>query len=93
MSVWLQKTYKRLFDDSSGDMKIKRGKIHEYLGMQLDFAVTGKVKITMFDYIQEMLEDFHKFDPNKIISRTPAADHLFFVTPVLPMVSISLNTL
>ena len=37
MSVWLQKTYERLFDDGSGAMKLKRGKIHEYLGMQLDF--------------------------------------------------------
>ena len=26
-----------------------------------------------------MLEDFHNFDPNKTISRTPAADHLFKV--------------
>ena len=37
MSVWLQKSYERLFDDGSGAMKLKRGKIHEYLGMQLDF--------------------------------------------------------
>ena len=49
MSVWLQKTYKRLFEDGSGAMKLKRGKIHEYLGMQLDFSVAGQVKITMFD--------------------------------------------
>ena len=41
MSVWLQKTYECLFDDGSGVMKIKRGKIHEYLGMQLDFSVVG----------------------------------------------------
>ena len=47
--------------------------------MQLDFSVVGQVKITMFDYIQEILEDFHKFDPNKTISRTPAADHIFKV--------------
>ena len=47
--------------------------------MQLAFSVEGKVKITMFDYIQETLEDFHKFDPNKTISRTPADDHLFKV--------------
>ena len=33
----------------------------------------------MFDYIQEMLEDFYKFDPNKTISRTPAAGHIFKV--------------
>ena len=47
--------------------------------MQLDFSVAGQVKIAMFDYIQEMLEYFHKFDPNKTISRTPAADHIFKV--------------
>ena len=52
ISVWLQKTYKRLFDDGSGAMKLKRGKIHEYLGMQLDFSVACQVKMTMFDYIQ-----------------------------------------
>ena len=47
--------------------------------MQLDFSVLGQVKVTMFDYIQEMLKDFHMFDPNKTISCTPAADHLFRV--------------
>ena len=79
MSVWLQKTHERLFDDGSGAMKFKRGKIHKYLGMQLDFSVVGQVKITMLDYIQEMLEDFHKFDPNKTISCTPEAGHIFKV--------------
>ena len=68
-----------LFDDGSGAMKLKRGKIHKYLGMQLDFSVAGQVKIIMFDYIQETLEDFHKYNPHKIFSRTPAADHLFKV--------------
>ena len=58
-------------------MKLKRGKIHEYLGMQLDFSIAGQVKITMFDYIQEMLKGFHKFDPSKTVSCTPVADHLF----------------
>ena len=33
----------------------------------------------MFDYIQEMLEDFYRFDPSKTVSRTPAANHLFKV--------------
>ena len=47
--------------------------------MQLDFSVVGQAKITMFDYIQEMLEYFHRFDPNKTVSRTPEADHLFKV--------------
>ena len=43
MSVWLQKTYERLFDGGSVAMKLKRRKIHEYLGMQLDFSVVGQV--------------------------------------------------
>ena len=49
ISVRIQKTYERLFDDGLGAMKLKHGKIHEYLGMQLDFSVAGQVKITMFD--------------------------------------------
>ena len=52
MSVWMLKTYERLFDDGLGAMKLKRGKIHKYLGMQLDFSVAGQVKIAIFDYIQ-----------------------------------------
>ena len=31
MANWLKKTYKQLFSDGSGKMKINRGKIHEYL--------------------------------------------------------------
>ena len=31
-----------------------------------------------------MLGDFHKFDPNKTISRTPAADHLLKVRDYQP---------
>ena len=42
-------------------------------------SVAGQVKITMFDYIQEMLEYFHRYDPSKNVSRIPAADHLFKV--------------
>ena len=47
MADWLKSTYEWLFDDGSGEMKICLGKIHEYLGMTLDFTVDGKVKITM----------------------------------------------
>ena len=37
------------------------------------------MKITIFNYIQEILEDFHKFDPSKTVSCTPAANHLLKV--------------
>ena len=63
----------------SGKMKINRGKIHEYLGMTLDFSVSGEVKITMTPYICEVIDDFSKYDPGSKTARTPAADHLFKV--------------
>ena len=32
-------------------MVTTRGKIHDYLGMTLDYNIDGKVQITMFEYI------------------------------------------
>jgi hypothetical protein len=34
-----------------------RGKVHDYLGMMLDFSLPGRAKILMIDYIEDMLED------------------------------------
>ena len=54
-----------------------RGKIHEYLGMVLDFSIPGKVMITMFEYIKDMLKDLPKDMDG--IAPNPAATHLFEV--------------
>ena len=35
---------------------ITRGKVHDYLGMTIDFSETGSVKFTMVDYIHNILE-------------------------------------
>ena len=35
---------------------VQRGKIHEYLGMTLDFTKQGKVVIQMTDYIENMVD-------------------------------------
>ena len=35
---------------------MNRGKVHDYLGMTLDYRSAGKVKISMPDYIAKMLE-------------------------------------
>ena len=43
MEKWLRKTYKRLFKDGSGKMKLCRGKVHDYLGMNLDYSIKGDV--------------------------------------------------
>jgi hypothetical protein len=44
-------------------MTVRRGKIHKYLGMTLDYTVYGQFKITMLDYVDETLTAFYKAEP------------------------------
>ena len=55
MLKWL-KNYERTFEDGSGNTKISKGKIHEYLGMTLAFSEPGEVKITMIPYTEETVK-------------------------------------
>jgi hypothetical protein len=68
-----------------GNCKEHRGTFHEYLGMELDYSISGKVKIKMIPYLEEMLNEF----PDEITTTrtTPAAEYLFKVrddAPKLP---------
>jgi hypothetical protein len=56
-------------------MTITRGKIHDYLGMKIDYSDRGKVKITMNEYINDMLNEL----PRDIdgVAASPASNHLF----------------
>jgi hypothetical protein len=38
-------------------LTITCGKIHEYLGMTIDYSTLDKVRITMLQYIRDMLEE------------------------------------
>jgi hypothetical protein len=58
-------------------LTIKRGKIHDYLGMTLDYSTPGQAKIIMIDYIQGMIDELPA-DMNGHAA-TPAASHLFDV--------------
>ena len=51
--------------------------VHGYLGITIDFRDTGKVNITIFDYVDEMISEL----PTKMIgeSATPASNYLFEV--------------
>ena len=51
------------------------GKVHEYLGMTIDFLDAGKVRITMYDYVGEVINEL----PTEMIGElaTPASNHLF----------------
>ena len=51
------------------------GMIHEYLKMTIHFTYNGKIKITMYDYVDGMIS---KLPPEMIgESATPASNHLF----------------
>jgi hypothetical protein len=54
-----------------------RGKVHDYLGMMLDFSVPSQVTVTMIDYIKMICMDL----PKGMIgtAATPATNHLFRV--------------
>jgi hypothetical protein len=61
-------------------MTVSRSKIHKYLGMTLDYTVCGQVKITMFDYVDDILTAFDNAEPKGGGTKTSAApDSLFKV--------------
>ena len=64
-------------------LTVNRGKIHDYLGMTLDFTEDGKVKIKMLDYVEKMLAETPKEMDGK--APTPAANHLFDVDEDSPL--------
>jgi hypothetical protein len=41
-------------------MKVARGKVHKYLGNTLDFATAKVVKVTMIDYIHEIIKTWNR---------------------------------
>jgi hypothetical protein len=80
MIEYLRQEYESIFDDGSGSMMVNRGKIHKYLGMTLDYTVHGQVKITMFDYVDEILTAFDKAEPKGGSTKSGTApDSLFKV--------------
>ena len=77
---WLNKKY-----GSYGEVKAKRGDVHDYLGMKLDFREKGKVKIDMTDYVKEMVDSFPKKFYTKDTAPTPATKDLFAVGNEKPL--------
>jgi hypothetical protein len=59
-------------------MAVIRGKIYNYIGMNLDYTVRGQVKITMFDYAYEILTAFDKAEPKGGGTKTSAAPGSIF---------------
>ena len=72
MIKWFGKIY--------GNIKVSRGKVHNYLGMQLDYRHKGEVRMSMKDYVKEVIESFPEEIGTKVAA-TPAAEYLFEVRP------------
>jgi hypothetical protein len=89
MIAWLHQEYKSIFTDGNGKVKVARGKVHKYLGMMLDFATAKVVKVTMIDYINEIIKTWNrackefdngfKFGANRKRIATAAPEDLFRV--------------
>jgi hypothetical protein len=77
---WLHQEYKSIFEDGSGKMTVSRGRVHKYLGMTLDYTVCRQVNISMFDYVDEIINAFDKAEPKRGSTKSSAApDDLFKV--------------
>jgi hypothetical protein len=59
-------------------MTVSRGKVHKYLGVTLDYTVRGQVKITMFDYVNEILAAFDKAEPKSCGTKSSTAPNSLF---------------
>jgi hypothetical protein len=78
MIEYIRQEYESIFEDGSRAMTVSRGKIHKYLGMTLDYTVRDQVKITMFDYVNEILTAFDKAEPKGGGTKTSAAPDSIF---------------
>jgi hypothetical protein len=70
--TWLKSVYDE-------DMRVSRGKVHDYLGMTLNFINKGEVKVAMIDYLKGLINDFPEIIAGTAI--TPATANLFDVRP------------
>ena len=60
-------------------LTIKRGKIHDYLGMVIDYSVPGKVSFDMSQYVEDMLDKLPDDMKDRSTATSPAANYLFQV--------------
>ena len=70
-ALWLNKKYGAI-----KEVEPITGKVHDYLGMTIDFSEEGIMKIDMRDYVERMLEEFPMEFKSSDVMPTPASDNL-----------------
>ncbi|VEU43169.1 unnamed protein product, partial [Pseudo-nitzschia multistriata] len=58
-------------------LTVTRGRIHDYVGMTIDYTEQGKVIFNMFDYVEGILSELPESLNETRITPTPASSHLF----------------
>lgn len=64
-------------------LTVNRGKVHDYLGMRIDFSSPEKVEFAMTEYVDQLLAE----TPDDLFTghpTTPAANHLFEINEDAP---------
>ena len=64
----------------TADLTVRRGKIHDYLGMVIDYSIPGKVMFNMFDYLEDIIANLPEDLKTNRSTTSPAATHLFNVS-------------
>eukprot|EP00977_Amphora_coffeiformis_P023672 scaffold13930_cov161-Amphora_coffeaeformis.AAC.1 len=78
---WVKDTYGAI-----GEVKTTRGKVHDYLGMKLDYSVPGQLSVNMVDYVETMIAGFQDHLPTSSKVASPWNDNLFKVQKQSPTV-------
>jgi hypothetical protein len=73
----IMKKFDAKYGSDEAPLTVMRGKIHDYLGMMLDYSVPSKVTFTMHDYIENLLDEAPV--DMEGTAATPAANSLFTV--------------
>jgi hypothetical protein len=63
-----------------------KGKIHDYLGITINYDEPRKVKFTMIDYLEDILSEMPS-DMNGT-AKTPARDNLFTIDNSSPLLNV-----
>ena len=66
---------KRKYASNVNKLKVHKGKVHDCLGMNLDYTVKGQVKIDMIKLVKDMIKHFPEQINN--VHTTSASEKLF----------------
>jgi hypothetical protein len=72
----------RTFGTTKKPLAATTGMIHDYLGITIDYSEIDKVKFTMYDYLEDIINEMP--DDMNGTSPTPATDRLFDVEEESP---------